>query len=274
MAKNQVTKATKAEVEEVKGELPFDMSADMGAGMEGADSESFAIPFLVVLQKMSPQCDEGQPGYLEDAKPGMLFNTVTGELYDGKEGVLFLPCAFQRRYILWGPRGSGNSFMGEYMPSDVEEMKRDGRLKEVEGRLYAPDERGEVNEKRSPRMVDTRSHFGLVVDGSNVTPVVMPLRSTQIKKSKQLMSMLSGAKINGKTPPTWANQIRITTVAEANDEGSWHGVRFQPEGFIQSRELYDAGRDFYKAITKGEVKVDYAKSDGEETSPDSDAGGF
>ena len=40
---------------------------DAGAGMEGATAESFAIPFLSVLQKGSPQVDEASGAALEGA---------------------------------------------------------------------------------------------------------------------------------------------------------------------------------------------------------------
>ena len=34
-----------------------------------------------------------------------MYNTVTGEIYNGTEGVLVLPCHFQRRFIQWSPLG-------------------------------------------------------------------------------------------------------------------------------------------------------------------------
>ena len=45
----------------------MDFAADAGAGMEGAGQESFAIPFLSVLQKGSPQVDEASGAALEGA---------------------------------------------------------------------------------------------------------------------------------------------------------------------------------------------------------------
>src|SRR5215207_5859746 len=65
---------------------------DAGKGMEGADKDSFAIPFLSILQGLSPQMDpdSGIPG----AKLGMIVNTVTNELYSTLKVV---PVAFQRR---------------------------------------------------------------------------------------------------------------------------------------------------------------------------------
>lgn len=245
-------------------DLPFDIGSDIGGGMEGADKDSFAIPFLRVLQKISPQCDEADAAYVEGAKGGMLYNSVTNRLYDGKEGVIFLPCAFQRRFLQWAPRGTDGGFRGELLPEQVARMRDEGKIVELEGRLYIPDEKGEVSEKKSDRVVDTRSHFGLVVDGDNVTQVLLTLSSTQIKKSKQLMSILSAAKVKTAaglvTPPTWMNQVRITTVLESNDQGSWYGVKFEPEGFVSSKDVYDAGKAFHEAISAGEAKANFAEA--------------
>ena len=54
---------------------------DAGAGMEGATAESFAIPFLGVLQKGSPQVDEASGVAIEGAKAGMLFENEIGRAH-------------------------------------------------------------------------------------------------------------------------------------------------------------------------------------------------
>ena len=245
-------------------DIPFDIGSDIGGGMEGADKDSFAIPFLRVLQKISPQCDEADAAYVEGAKGGMLYNSVTNRLYDGKEGVIFLPCAFQRRFLQWAPRGTDGGFRGELLPEQVARMRDEGKIVELDGRLYIPDDNGEVSEKKSDRVVDTRSHFGLVVEEDSITQVLLTLSSTQIKKSKQLMSILSAAKVKTAaglvTPPTWMNQVRITTVLESNDQGSWYGVKFEPAGFVSSKDVYDAGKAFHEAISAGEAKANFAES--------------
>lgn len=251
----QPTKKKATEEKDVMIIEGVDFAADAGGGMEEADKDSFAIPFLRVLQKISPQCDEADAQYIKGAKGGMLYNSVTGELYKGDEGVLFLPCAFQRRFIQWAPRGAEGGYRGEHMPEDVAEMRNNGELYEEDGALYTSDAKG------ADRLVDTRSHFGIVVEEKGNSQVVMPLASTQIKKSKQLMSMLSSAKVKTKkglvTPPTWMNKIRITTVLESNDQGSWYGVKFTHEGFINDADLYVAGKSFHDTIVAGQARVAY-----------------
>lgn len=267
---------------EDKNVLPaeFDYAADAGAGMEGTDKESFAIPFLRVLQKISPQVDEADAAYIEGAKGGQFFNSVNQKCYDGKEGVTFLHCAYQRRFLRWAPRGDGG-FKGEYLPEDVAAMRDRGEVKMVEGEgLFVADENGEVNPKKSDRLVDTRSHFGILYDEATgeAHQVLMPLSSTQIKKSKMIMSMINSVKVKGPngliTPPTWVNKIKLTSVLESNDSGSWYGIRPELDGFIQSKDVYDIAKAFHQAIAAGEAKANFAEEAAAEPAKPSDGAGF
>lgn len=268
MAKKEEEKAVAAQAKTAVG-AALDFSADVGAGMEGVDKDSFAIPFLRVLQSNSPQVNEANGEYIEGARAGMLLNTATRQVYDGKEGLTILPCAFQRRFIQWGPRGSDRGYMGEFMPEQVDALMEQGLVvrSEEDNRLYRLDEPGETpHEKRTDRMVDTRSHFCIVIDpDGNFGQVLLALSSTQIKKSKQLMATMKNAKVDtaqGKvTPPTWMNKIKLTTVAESNDDGDWYGVQFSADGFIETQDLYDAGKAFNKDIEEGRVQADHSKGD-------------
>lgn len=240
------------------------MEADIGAGLEGATREAFAIPFLKVLQDGSPQCKKGQPGYNPNAAPGMLFNTVTGELINGDDGIIFIPCAFQWRYIQWGPRGSEGGYRGEHLPEDVTENLNAGVfVRGDDGVIYV----GEPNPKKSDRIMDTRNHFGLILsEDGTIQQSLLSLSSTQIKKSKQLMGLLSAVRRNGKLPPTWMNKIRITTQTESNDKGSWYGIRIESAGFIDDEEngaaIYDKGKAFHDVIAAGQARVNYNEVDG------------
>lgn len=252
----------------IVSDLSAMMAADAGAGMEGTDRDSFAIPFLRVLQQLSPQCSPGKAGYNPEAKAGMFLNTVTGELIDGNDGVIFVPCAFQRRFVQWGPRGDGGGYKGEMLVEDVSAKLASGFLvkSDDDGRIYVA---GKTNPKKDDYFSDTRNHFGLILGGSGPVQALLSLSATQIKKSKQLMGILAAVRINGQTPPTWMNKIRITTVAESNDQGSWFGIRVEHAGFIDDAETYEAGKSFHAVIAEGRAKADYkAEEDHEAVDPD------
>lgn len=241
-----------------------------GGGFEGADKDSFAIPFIQVLQKMSPLVDEDDAKYIQGAKAGMFFNTVTQKLYDGKEGLTLVPCAYKRSFIQWGGREGDGGFKGEFTPEQITAMTEKGEIVALDGRLFKPDADGSVNEKKSDYFADTRSHFVLLLtEDGEIGRCILSLAGTLTKASKMLMTSLQQKKVdtpNGKkTPPTFANLIKATTVGMSNDKGSWSGVRFDLDGLVTDPEIYAEARSFYKSIISGEVKADHAKSGGTET---------
>lgn len=261
----------------------IDFGADAGAGMENTTQESFAIPFLSVLQSNSPQVTEGDAKFIADARPGMLLNTVTGKLYDGKVGALFVQSAYRRAFLEWGPRqGEGAGFQGEHTAEEIQKLRDQKAIVEMEGRLYRPLQDGSVNAKRCNSFRDTRMHYGLLIEdevSGDAMPVLLSLSSTQIKKSKQLMSALSAVKVslaNGSkvSPPTFASIVRITTVPESNDQGNWFGVRFAIEKRVESKAVYDAAKEFYKMVMAGAVSANHEQDAGAAPTAEQDDGGF
>lgn len=250
----------------------MDFAADAGAGMEGATAESFAIPFISVLQKGSPQVDEASGVALEGAKAGMIFENVTGRTFDGKAGVIIIPCAYRRVFLQWGAKSeAGSGFKGELLPEQVAEMRAKGKISELDGRLYIPLADGTVSEKKCDSVRDTRNHYVLLVDEQTGAwkEALLSLTSTQIKKSKLLMAALASVKVNGPagmfTPPTFANRVRMTTTPESNDKGTWFGSKFEIVGQVDRPELYAAAKAFHASVAKGGVTAKYEENDGAAT---------
>lgn len=243
---------------------------DAGAGMEGATAESFAIPFLSVLQKGSPQVDEASGAALEGAKAGMLYENVNSKLLDGKAGVHIVPCSYRRVFLRWAPKGSdGAGFKGELAPEVVADMRAKGEIVDMDGKLYIPLPDGTVNDKKCDRISDTRNHYVLLLDADTGgwKEALVSLTSTQIKKSKMLMSALASVKVGGSgsnamfTPPTFANVVRMSTVPESNDKGTWFGVKFELTGQVDRAEVYAAAKAFHASVSKGAVVAKYEEAE-------------
>ena len=73
-------------------------------GFDNVDSNSLALPFLKVLGQLSPQVTQGDSQFNADARPGMIYNTVTNELYNGADGMDVIPCFYKLEYIEWKDR--------------------------------------------------------------------------------------------------------------------------------------------------------------------------
>ncbi len=235
----------------------LDLAADAGAGMEGADKDSFALPFLAVLQGLSPQLET-----VEGAKPGLLINTVTNEVM-AKARVV--PVAFQRKYIRWTPRDAGGGYKGEYTVAAVEQMIKDRVLEDDRENNVLLIDAGKDQPKDEVR--DTRVHFVLILRDGGWTPAVMSMGRTQIKHSKRWMSQINGIQVkNGEgklvVPASFSHVYAVSTKKEKNKEGEWHSFNINIEGPVQDRALYDAAKDLYKHVMAGKVTAKHEAEPG------------
>lgn len=218
---------------------------DAGKGMEGADKDSFAIPFISVLQPLSPCIVDGT---LPGAKSGLFHNSITNAL---SESVQVIPVAFQRRFLAWMPRSKGGGFKGEHAVADVE-INNIGWVKNAEGRMVLPD---------GAELKDTRMHYVLVLgEQGSYSPALISLSSTQIKKSKRWLSMMQSIQLpNPKggffNPPAYSHIYKLTSTKEQNEKGQWFGIEPTLVGPVQSGEIYAAAKAFNAQVIAGKVET-------------------
>lgn len=231
---------------------------DADAGFEEADVNSYAIPFIQILQSGSPQCKKSDGAYIKGAEEGMLYNTVTQQVYPGETGIIVIPTHYTHRMVEWKVRESGGGFVAEHMPSEAPGPTR----KDEKNRDILPN---------GNTLVDTRNHYCLLVneDGST-SPALINMSSTQLKKSRQWMSLMQGIKIkteNGDyvTAPMFSRMYKLTTVPEQNDKGSWFGFKVALVGVVEDMGAYKAARGFRDAIKSGAAKAAPPVSDTTET---------
>jgi hypothetical protein len=227
----------------------IDFAADAGMGFENTDADSFAVPFLSILQKMSPQCDPDSGAYIKGAKPGDFFNSVTGEVYG--DTVQVVPAHFVRLFVEWVPRDQGGGFRGSHKPDDdiVRKATRN--------------DRGKFLLSNGNELMDTRYHFALMIrDGGAFVPVLIAFTSTQIKKSRAWLSIADGIKFRSKdnrlfTPPLFSHVYRLSTVTESNDLGTWKGYKVEIDHPIGDGELdlYLAAKDFRERVKAGSATI-------------------
>lgn len=242
-----MSKANK-EVAETKSNLPAMASMyadDAGAGYEEADKDAFAIPFISILQALSPQVDESEGAYIEGAKAGMLFNTVTNDIFETAQ---IIPVHYNRTFTEWGLRENGGGFKGEHAPDVGSMMKteRDDKSREILD--------------NGNQLVDSRNHYLLINTGEGWQPVIVSLTSTQLKKSRKWMTTMNSIKVTGEggnefSPPMFANIFNMSTVKEKNDKGSWHGYKLERIGFVEDADAYQMAKDFREQIKSGEAKA-------------------
>lgn len=239
--------------------IPEDVQLPDHAGLEHADSESFAIPFLQILQKGSPQCDDDDPNYNEDAKPGMLIDTVAEEIIDLEQEVVeIIPVSYARTFTEWALREAGGGFKGEYdVPTGLEMLKTTVR-----------DEKNRDVLPNGNQIVDTRKHYIIAIRGDGLMmPMLITMASTQLKKSKRLNSDCDLQMRAHGLKATFQLKYKLGTVGESNDKGSWKGWKIERAGFVEDQDQFDAALAFFKSIQAGEVKEATDSLGGSEEAP-------
>ena len=255
MAKANVVKKEESQLPALSLDL---MEGDAHSGLENISQDDLATPRLKVLMQLSPELED-----LEGAKAGMIFNTVTSDLYDGSNGIRVLPCAYQRQYVEWADRGQGSG-----APINVYDASSD---------ILTKTTRDDNNKDRleNGNYVETcGNHYVLLVtEDGDATPALITMKATQLKKSRKWNSMLLNLKLNGKnglfTPPSYSHYYRLKTMKEGNDKGNWYGWEISRESQLEDANLYNVAKAFAESVNKGEVKVKYEEdsSTGEQKVP-------
>lgn len=95
-------------------DLPIDQSLftpeDTAGYYDGMDAGAYSVPFLALLQALSPQVQRGTPTAIEGANAGMIFNTVTKTVMDK---VQVIPLRRSHSLCWWVPRDKGGGFIRE-----------------------------------------------------------------------------------------------------------------------------------------------------------------
>lgn len=229
---------------------------------EERTKDDYAIPFLRPLQSNSPQVNERDSAYVAGAKAGMLYDTVTEEIYDGTDGVYVIPIAYKRSFIEWKPREEGGGFIAEHTTSEGLTLEKTG---EREG--------GKTILPNGHELHDTRSWFCYLINKEGeYHPVLIPMSSTNIATSRKWLYYTDNAKKpgadGGKVPASyWELVYHLTTAYRENDKGNWYVLKVKPieNGWVQDKQILESAQEFANNVSEGSVKVEHqAYSPGED----------
>jgi hypothetical protein len=200
----------------------MDWGQESGAGFEFTKPEDFGIPFLVILQKGSPEVDPDHKDYatkkIAGAQAGMIMNTLARKIvFDpASDPLQFIPCSFIKLYQEWRPREQGGGFVMSHKNASI----------------LTTCTRNEKNQDILPNgnTIITTSYFqGLYMDTDEWVwkQAIVAMSSTQLKKARSWLNTMSSIRMNGITPPMYSHVYAITTVAESNQKGNWRGWKIE-----------------------------------------------
>lgn len=242
---NQVT-------EKKSAGLPSNIfEGDAAKGLGTIGQEDLALPFLKILGQLSPEVNKRDGKYVEGAEPGMIYNSVSGDLYDGVKGIDVIPCFYKLEYIEWKDRGEGPGAPVAIYDSSSDIMSKTKPDANYKDRLP----NGNYIEK-------TASHF-VIVSGDSPSTALISMKSTQLKISRKWNSMMSGIKMKGAngmfTPASFSHIYKLKTTQMQNDKGTWFGWEVNKVGPVTDKGLYDQARSFSESISKGSVKAKHGE---------------
>jgi len=234
--------------------LPTNMFEDDAAkGLGKIGQEDLALPFLKILGQLSPEVNKRDGKYVEGAEPGMIYNSVSGELYDGVKGIDVIPCFYKLEYIEWKDRGEG---LGA--PVNIYDSSSDIMSKTT------PDANYKDRLPNGNYIDKTASHF-VIITGDSPSTALISMKSTQLKISRKWNSMMSGIKMKGAngmfTPASFSHVYRLKTTQMSNDKGTWFGWEVSKVGPVTDQSLYTQAKAFSENISKGAVKAKHGESE-------------
>jgi hypothetical protein len=208
-------------------------------GSEGVGNEDLIIPRLEIVQSLSPARDKQSPMYIEGAEEGLLYNTVTRELYGDK--MMVVPVMFIKEYLVWIDRQTGGGFRGAFR-----------------SREDAAARAAEVQEKCE--VIDTATHLCLMIhDNGNVEEVMLSMSRSKMKVSRTWNSLI---RIKG--GDRFARQYLVSSIGEKNQRGqSYFNFRVSDAGF-PTEEIYKRAEKLYEDINSGTKKVAADRSEEEQ----------
>ena len=234
--------------------------ADAGAGSQNITQEDLALPFLKVLGQLSPEINKQNAKFINGAEAGMIVNSVTKELYDGKKGIEVIPVHYERQYVEWKDRGAtstGAPVAIHKANSDI--INTTTRDKNWKDRL-----------PNGNYLENTANHFVILL-GKSPSTALISMRATQLKVSKNWNSLMLGLKMQGEkglfTPPTYSHIYNLKTVQMSNDKGTWFGWSVAKVGPVSDQGVYQIAKGFGEKNSKGLVKVKHGSEESKSDSP-------
>jgi len=227
--------------------------ADANAGSQNITQDDLALPFLKVLGQLSPEINKQNAKFISGAEPGMIVNSVTKELHDGKKGIDVIPVHYERQYVEWQDRGQSGNAPVAIHKADSDILSTTTRDKSWKDRL-----------PNGNYLENTANHF-VILMGKTPSTALISMKATQLKISRKWNSLMMGLKLQGKnglfTPPTYSHIYNLKTVQMSNDKGTWFGWDVSKVGPVSDQGVYQIAKGFAEKNSKGLVKVKHGSEE-------------
>lgn len=220
-------------------ERPGWSDPDSNRGSQEVTTNDITLPRLQIVQSLSPQRIKNNAAYIPGAEEGMCFNTVTLKLYDGNEGLYFVPVYYHMEYVAWVKRdeggGDGTGFRGAF-----------DTMAEAQAAVK------EMDDSDSIEILDTAQQYGLIVDREtgDCEEIVCSMTKTGLKASRSLNTLVQ---MTG--GDRFSRVYRLSTEFIEGPKGSYYRWRVEASGFVPE-DIFHRGERMYENILGGRRSID------------------
>lgn len=223
----------------VSAEQMQQWAEDAGQGLEGIGAQDIAIPFLGHVQAQSKQLVEDDPKYLSTARIGSIFNTVTGEVFDPKEGIAVVPVKVEKIVVEKESKAAGGKIVAVHAT------------------------RAEAQESAFPgnELFDGYRVFVLYqTKGGTWAPAVLSMGTkSKVYTMKNWNALMSGLRVPGPNgtkiqPPTFAWIYKLTSALQKFEQGTAAVLKAEAVGSSPD-DAYQQAKDLRQALVAGAVKL-------------------
>ena len=221
---------------------------DAGLGLENVSVEDVKLPFLKILEKTSEEVNSRNAKYVKGAEAGMILNTLTNQLYDGKKGINVVPAFYNRNFVEWADRGTGSGApIDEYDVTDP---------------VVKTTTRDKSNKDRLPNgnyLANTAYHYVLNITDDIPSTAVITMTFSRLVSSRRWNGLMMGLKSKTKdgriiTPPSFSHIYNLKTVQQTNTRGDWFVWDVTSVG-TSTDDHYEMAKKFALNIKKGAIKA-------------------
>jgi len=221
-----------------------------GVGFEGQTSRDMAIPFLALLQALSPQVTDGDPKRVVGAAVGDIYDTVNNRVLG--RTVYFVPCISENVFVEWTPRDKGGGFVAVHALNDPIVIAAKAKAKDIKS----------VVTESGNQLVDTFYLYGLLIDSANATkssiPVVIAFTSSKIRIYRRLMTALRTMKGHF---PMCAFRLAVTSVDDKNKKNQpFKNFKIEPVNGSLAESVNLPGSEFEGLLAEGKNIADAVKA--------------
>lgn len=203
-------------------------------GKESFDSSDVELPRLAIAQKTSGEIEKGHPKFVPGLEFGDLFNSITNESF----GVGPVPFVVIRHV------------------KNAVEFDKD--LKVVDRNVPLDDPRCQFTETADGKTIKPRATVFqnyLILLTETLEPMVLRLKSTQLKAAKQFNSQLLALR-----GPIWSGVFSVSTAIQKFDSGSAGVYNIAQVGptpadvAITAEQVYEQTESFGQTVVDRTIK--------------------